>query len=138
MIEKKFNFNSSSLEAILLYQSREEIEYLRRLYGKATDLIGISNNKKLRKEGINIYKKIFSYDAKISAGAEKILKAKGPNGWSKVVINALEKYNSTQHLIGTQVVEFSKFNIKIVYHQYILVKLLLLIFLLHIHFINFS
>ena len=45
MIEKKFNFNSSSLEAILLYQSREEIEYLRRLYGKATDLIGISNNK---------------------------------------------------------------------------------------------
>ena len=72
----------------------------------------IGNNKKLRKEGINIYKKIFSYDAKISAGAEKILKAKGPNGWSKVVINALEKYNSTQHLIGTQVVEFSKFNIK--------------------------
>ena len=112
MIEKKFKFNSSSLEAMLLYQSREEIEYLRRLYGKATDLIGISNNKKLRKEGINIYKKIFSSDAKISAGAEKILKAKGPNGWSKVVINALEKYNSTQHLIGTQVVEFSKFNIK--------------------------
>ena len=66
MIEKKFNFNSSSLEAILLYQSREEIEYLRRLYGKATDLIGISNNKKLRKEGINIYKKIIFLIIKIS------------------------------------------------------------------------
>ena len=39
MIEKKFNFNPGSIETILLYQSREEIEYLRRLYGKATDLI---------------------------------------------------------------------------------------------------
>ena len=74
MIEEKFNFNPGSIETILLYQSREEIEYLRRLYGKATDLIGISNNKRLRKEGINIYKKIFSSNAKISAGAEKILK----------------------------------------------------------------
>ena len=112
MIEEKFNFNPGSIETILLYQSREEIEYLRRLYGKATDLIGISNNKRLRKEGINIYKKIFSSNAKISAGAEKILKSKGPIGWSKVVINALEKYNSTKHLIVKQVVEFSKFNIK--------------------------
>ncbi len=112
MIDEKFNFKLGSIESTLIYQSRIEIEYLRRLYGKATDLIGISNNKQLRKEGIKIYKKIFNSNATISAGAGKILKAKGPDGWVKVVINALEKYDNTQHLIGTQVVEFSKFNIK--------------------------
>lgn len=112
MIENKFNFNPGSLENMIVHQSRLEIEYLRRLYGKATDLIGMSNNKQLRREGIKIYKKIFSPNAIISAGAEKILKAKGPDGWVKVVINALDKYDNTQHLIGTQVVEFSKLNIK--------------------------
>ena len=112
MIDKNFNFKLGSIESTLIYQSRIEIEYLRRLYGKATDLIGLSNNKQLRKEGIKIYKKIFNSNATISAGAEKILKAKGPDDWVKVVINALEKYDNTQHLIGTQVVEFSKFNIK--------------------------
>jgi len=111
MAKKELNFESGSIESILLNQSRSEIEYLRRLYAKATDLIGISENNSLRNQGIEIYHKIFSPEASISAGAEKLLKANGPDEWVNVVISALDKYVSTQHLIGTQIVEFSSFEV---------------------------
>ena len=35
----------------------------------------------------------------------------GPDEWVNVVISALDKYVSTQHLIGTQLVEFSSFEV---------------------------
>ena len=54
MAKKELNFESGSIESILLNQSRNEIEYLRRLYAKATDLIGISENNSLRNQGIEI------------------------------------------------------------------------------------
>ena len=111
MIKKELNFDSGSVESFLLTQSRSEIEYLRRLYAKATDLIGVSDNNSYRNQGIDIYHRIFSKGASISAGAEKLLKADGPDEWVKVVISALEKYESTQHLIGTQLVEFSSFEV---------------------------
>ena len=37
MAKKELNFESGSIESFLLTQSRSEIEYLRRLYAKATN-----------------------------------------------------------------------------------------------------
>ena len=82
----------------------QEIETLRRLYGKATDAIGRATDESVA-EGTAIYHKIFTPDAKIiTSGGENSLKGTGPDEWADIVLKALRDYTGTQHLIGTQLV----------------------------------
>ena len=92
--------------------ARQEIEYLRRLYAKATDLIG-TNTESAVEEGRGIYHRIFTQDAMVRAGSEATgaLERQGPDGWVDVVIEALDKYSSTQHLIGTQLVDIDHIDV---------------------------
>ena len=92
--------------------ARQEIEYLRRLYAKATDMIG-TNTKSAVEEGRAIYRRIFTRDAMVRAGsqADGVLERQGPDGWVDVVTEALDKYSSTQHLIGTQVVDIDRIEV---------------------------
>ncbi len=85
--------------------ARQDIEYLRRMYGHATDMIG-QNTPEAMAEGLAIYRRIFTADAHISAhspGAPP-LTASGPEGWADVVEKALSVFKATQHLIGSQLV----------------------------------
>lgn len=82
---------------------RHEIEQLRRLYAKATDLIG-RNTPEAIAEGREIYKRIFTPDVQIRTDSERPLTAENPEAWVTVVLNALRSYEGTQHLIGTQLV----------------------------------
>ena len=88
--------------------ARQEIEYLRRRYARATDLIGQGTDQALA-EGRRIYGEIFTPDARIrtSLGGEVQLEAQGPDGWVDVAHEALEEYVATQHLIGSQLVELT-------------------------------
>lgn len=86
--------------------ARQDIEYLRRHYGYATDLLCQGTAEAIA-EGRAIYHRIFTPDVAISAsvGDGNTLSAQGPDGWLDVVVKALEVHRVTQHLIGTQVVE---------------------------------
>lgn len=86
--------------------ARQEIEYLRRLYGHATDLIG-SDTEEAVAEGRAIYHRIFTPDARITVTVDGETQhgATGPDGWVDVVRNALSRFRATQHLIGSQVVD---------------------------------
>ncbi len=86
--------------------ARQEIEYLRRWYAKATDLLGVNTPESMA-EALKIYRRIFTPDAKIqtSGAGSRPLESKGPDGWAKVANTALKDYVATQHLIGTQLVE---------------------------------
>ena len=85
--------------------ARQEIEYLRRLYAKATDLIGTGKAEAVA-EGTAIYEQIFTADVSVrTAGGIRPLTATGPQGWADVVQKALANYSATQHLIGTQLVD---------------------------------
>ena len=83
----------------------QEIEYLRRLYAKATDYIGTHDEKKVA-EGRAIYARIFTPDAKLRTAplTDDPYVANSPEEWVDVVLEALEPYAATQHLIGTQLV----------------------------------
>ena len=84
----------------------QEIEYLRKWYAKATDKIGTGAIQSVE-EGRRIYHRIFSRDAVILAG-EDIPPQIGPEAWVQVVASALKDVGPTQHLIGTQLVEFQR------------------------------
>ncbi len=94
---------TSGIEATI---ARQDIEYLRRLYATATDLIGTGKEGAIA-EGRAIYHRIFTPDALIrtTSGGEENYRAKGPDEWVDVVADALAKYRATQHLIGTQIVD---------------------------------
>lgn len=84
-----------------------EIESLRRRYAQAVDSIcrtGTPGNEFAASE----FRKIFFPDAAIRfvVGGEVALQAIGPEEWTVVVTNAVSKYLGTQHLIGTQLVNF--------------------------------
>ena len=84
-----------------------DIEYLQRWYARATDLIGTNDAANIE-EGRKIYHRIFTLDAHISASdpeANRELTAQGPDQWVDVVAGALAVFDSTQHLLGTQIVE---------------------------------
>ncbi len=101
------SLNRNLEERYLLSLAREEIEYLRRLYGKATDSLGKVGNQAATEFGVSTFHRIFTPDAVVRVtGGPKELTGSGPDSWAKVVTNALKDYESTQHLIGTQVVEF--------------------------------
>ncbi|MEM7100908.1 MAG: nuclear transport factor 2 family protein [Pseudomonadota bacterium] len=84
-----------------------EIENLRRLYAKATDLIALGGHERV--EGARaIYHQIFTpdVDIKTSPGPDA-LTANSPDQWVDVVADALEQYQSTQHMIGSQLVQLN-------------------------------
>ena len=85
--------------------AKEEIAELRRLYGRATDLIGLGTEASVE-EGRKIYHRVFTPDAKIGATGQPGVA--GPDAWVKVVSDALTPYQDTQHLMGTQLVEITK------------------------------
>lgn len=92
--------------------ARQDIQYLQQLYAKATDIIG-TNTEAGIEQGRAIYHRIFTEDAAIRAsgrGAEP-LERQGPDGWVEVVMEALDPYSSTQHLIGTQIVEIESMDV---------------------------
>ena len=84
----------------------QQIEYLRRWYARATDLLGTAT-KESTAEGRAIYHRIFSPNVTftISGPDAKPLSATGPDSWVHVVLDALAPLGPTQHLIGTQLVE---------------------------------
>ncbi len=100
---------ASRMQAVI---ARQEIEYLRRRYAKATDLIGMGTAEAIA-EGRRIYHAIFTPDARIraTAGGVAQLTAAGPDEWEQVVRDALDEYVATQHLIGTQLVDFTHLQI---------------------------
>ena len=92
--------------------ARLDIQYLQQLYAKATDIIG-TNTKAGIEEGRAIYHRIFTPEAMIRAGgsgSEQLVR-QGPDGWVEVVMEALDQYSSTQHLIGTQIVEIESMDV---------------------------
>ncbi|MFK7913379.1 MAG: nuclear transport factor 2 family protein [Pseudomonadales bacterium] len=82
--------------------AKQEIAELRCLYAKATDLIGTGEPAAVA-EGRAIYHRIFTPDAVIAASVADSVT--GPDAWVDVVLEALEDYRETQHLIGTQLVD---------------------------------
>jgi len=91
-----------------LVADKHEIETLQRLYAKATDTIGLATAEKVA-EGKAIYHRIYTDDAQIrtaNTGADPLV-ADGPDAWADVVLNALQDYTGTQHLIGTQLTQVS-------------------------------
>ena len=67
-----------------------EIEYLRRRYAKATDIIGLCTDEAIA-DGRATYHAIFSPDAYLTAGVgDDLLEANGPDEWVDVVAGALE------------------------------------------------
>lgn len=84
----------------------QKIEYLRRQYARATDLIGLNTEASIA-EGRDIYRRIFTADVKISVvvDGEVLFTAEGPDAWVQVAADALREFDNTQHLIGTQLVD---------------------------------
>jgi hypothetical protein len=93
----------SCSEAAAKTQAIQEIEYLRRWYARATDLIGIATPESIAK-GRAIYHRVFTADAQLDAGPGREPQV-GPDGWVDLVLGALGELGPTQHLIGTQLVE---------------------------------
>ena len=102
LIENKGNAMSCN-EAAAKTQAIQEIEYLRRWYARATDLIGIATPESIE-QGREIYHRVFTADAKLDAGPDREPQV-GPDGWVTLVLGALGELGPTQHLIGTQLVE---------------------------------
>ena len=92
-------------KAFAKVQAIQEIEYLRRWYARATDLIGIATTESIE-EGRQIYHRIFTTDVEFDVrGTDRHpLPANGPDVWVDVVHGALAPKGPTQHLIGTQLV----------------------------------
>ncbi|MBR9911804.1 MAG: nuclear transport factor 2 family protein [Gammaproteobacteria bacterium] len=84
----------------------QKIEYLRKHYARATDLIGLNTAESIA-QGRAIYRSIFTADAKISTTehGKVVFTAEGPDAWVDVAAQALSVFANTQHLIGTQLVE---------------------------------
>ena len=99
-------FNEDSGHQTAVSVASQQIEYLRKQYGLATDLIGSKLPENIE-QGRAIYRDIFAPDVKISAsngGDGPTFDAVGPDAWVDVVIHALQPFAVTQHLIGTQLV----------------------------------
>jgi hypothetical protein len=84
------------------WAAKEEIAELRRRYAKATDLIGLNTSDAIE-QGRAIYHRVFTADARIGASGQP--RVSGPDAWVDIVAAALDEYQATQHLIGTQLVE---------------------------------
>ena len=98
-----------SQETLARLQAVQDIEYLRRLYAKATDLIGLATPEAIE-EGRKIYHQIFSPDARLDAGPDREPQV-GPDAWVELVLGALGELGATQHLIGTQLVNIESLEV---------------------------
>ena len=99
-------FNEESGHQAAVSMATQQIEYLRKKYGLATDLIGSKVPESIE-EGRAIYRAIFAPEVKISAsngGEGPTFDAVGADAWVDVVVHALLPFAVTQHLIGTQLV----------------------------------
>lgn len=87
---------------------RQAIEYLRRQYALATDLIGMGGPDELQRAQV-IYRRIFTADANIRVviDGQVTRQASSPDGWVQQVQQALQPYAGVQHLIGSQLVELA-------------------------------
>lgn len=97
-------------ENLALAAARMEIEYLRRLYARACDLI-CENTAATIAAGADIFQRIFTTEAVIvvTIGGQDVLRACGPAQWAGVVKDALcDTFEATQHLIGTQIVDIQR------------------------------
>ena len=102
----------SSIETATRASAIQEIEYLQRWYARATDLLG-TNQAELVAEGSAIYHRIFSPDVEITSTEKdaELRRANGISEWLDVVIGVLSPMGTTQHFIGTQLVEFQSLEI---------------------------
>ena len=88
--------------------ARQEVEYLRRWYGVATDLLGLLNSEDPTafNEGRKIYRRIFTPDALISINGTAYVDPTldtTPDQWADFVHGVLaQRFSATQHLLGTQ------------------------------------
>jgi hypothetical protein len=99
-------FNEESGHQAAVSMATQQIEYLRKKYGLATDLIGSKVPESIE-EGRATFRAIFAPEVKISAsngGDGPTFDAVGPDAWVDVVVHALQPFAVTQHLIGTQLV----------------------------------
>ncbi len=106
--------SDSAIEEVV---AKAQISELRRMYGKATDLLGAGKDHDhfgedgtLSKEikffmGQNIYRRIFTPDATIAAPG---LSGVGPDDWADKVASALSPFSATQHMLGTQLVDIDE------------------------------
>ena len=92
--------------------AKQEIEYLRRAYARATDQIG-QNTPDSVVAGTATYHAIFTPDVVLRVMGDEALNQEsvGPDAWVTVVVDALESYADTQHLIGTQLVDIEELEI---------------------------
>ena len=102
----------SALERQARFQSTLEIETLQRRYAIATDLLGHSAAGSVE-EGTAIYHSIFTPDVDMSLARldGEIKRFSGIEAWAELVESALGQYVATQHLIGTQVVDFESLEV---------------------------
>ena len=107
---------AAHLSAVDEVVAKAQISELRRLYGKATDLLGAGRDHDgLSEEGLSrdvkqfmgrrIYNQIFTTDANIVAGS---LIGTGGDEWADIVASALASFTATQHMLGTQLVEIDE------------------------------
>ncbi len=102
-IQKRRGAMSKCHEGLARSQAIQEIEYLRRRYARATDMIGEATDEAVRK-GREIYRRVFAESAVLNAG-EDLEGLIGPDAWADVVLDVLGPLGPTQHLIGTQLVD---------------------------------
>jgi hypothetical protein len=102
----------SALERQARFQSTLEIETLQRRYAIATDLLGHSAAGSIE-EGTAIYHRIFTPDVDMSLARidGEIKRFSGIEAWAELVESVLGQYVATQHLIGTQVVDFESLDV---------------------------
>ena len=94
------------------FQSTLEIEILQRRYAIATDLLGHSEPGPVA-HGSAIYHSIFTPDVTMTLVRVdgEIKQFSGIDAWADLVESALGQFISTQHLIGTQVVDFESLEV---------------------------
>jgi hypothetical protein len=85
--------------------AQQEIAELQQLYAHATDLIA-ADAAAYEAEVRSTYLKIFTEDARIGVGDQLVLL--GPLAWLEFVKTSANSMQSTQHLIGNQVVEIQR------------------------------
>ncbi len=84
--------------------ARQEIAQLQRLYAQATDLIAADSEANEAAVAAT-YRRIFTTDARI--GVRGQMSVSGHLAWLEFVKTSLSALRSTQHLIGSQVVEIN-------------------------------
>jgi len=98
--------NKQNSETSEVWIAKHQICELQRLYAKATDLLCLNTSASVA-EATAIYHQIFTPQAEIKAtGMDPKY---GPDAWVALVLEALDEFSTTQHMIGTQLAEVQEF-----------------------------